>query len=643
MSPEQILTIVTTLLSAQPDNAAFQTLMTGGHDARYPVTIEACPRPLPAADIEGQTVICGRIGMPENHDNPEGNRLDLAFAVLKARSLAPAPDPVVYLHGGPGGRAVPDIAFNAGLFDNLRERRDLVLFDQRASGISARTVTCANTLADNIVELGRTTPDANADPDAPDPLKLCLDEIESSGIVLSDYNTTQNAHDVRALMTGLGYPQYNAYGISYGTKLGLELLRADPDGLRAIVLDSISPPDARAYDTNSVSADLAIGAVVDQCAADTACAAAFPDFEQTLNAVAAKLAETPFPATNTPPEIDVMTLINLFEDRNSLATNRQQTSYIPAIVDEWSKGTTQIYDLYVAGKLTPAQTPDTIIAPFIDKVRNEELIMGYALLNKAEELRRFNVALDILLQEVSTLSVTADYTQLESELDKAMTAALADMDVNTMIAMAKAYGRLAFAQPDKAAIEAFVAAYMPEQHLGPMQAMIAAMTAGDVTAFFAAARRDTGKYFDKLANTMDLAIYACQEDIPYNSLEGYQAAAARYRFSFLTADDAAIQELYDTCANFTPAPREGFHERVSSDLPVLALAGLNDTQTNNDAADYVAETMANGQAVTFPETGHGVIQFSQCAKDIAAAFIEDPMSPVNSSCTAALKASFATP
>jgi len=637
MTPDQITALVMTLLSAQPDGTAFQTLMAGGHDARYPVTVEACPRPLPAADIEGQTVICGRITVPENHTNPDGNRVDLAFAVLKARSLSPAPDPVVYLHGGPGGRAVPDIAFNAGMFDNLRERRDLVLFDQRASGISARTVTCANTLADNIVTLARTTPND----DDPDPLKLCLDEIEASGIVLSDYNTTQNAHDVRALMTGLGYPEYNAYGISYGTKLGLELLRADPAGLRAIVLDSISPPDAHAYDTNSISADLAIGAVVDQCAADAACAAAFPDFEQTLNEVAAKLAETPFPATNTRPEINVMTLINLFEDRNSILTNKQQTAFIPAIVSEWAKGTTQIYDLYVAGKLTPAQTPDTLIAPFVDKVQAEELIMGYALLNKAEELRRFNAALDILLQEVSVLSISQDYTRLETQLDKALSAAVADLDVNTLIAMAKAYGRLAFQQPDKAAIATFVQAYIPEPALSDMETLIAAMSPGDVNAFFAAAKRDTGKYFDVLANTMDLAIYACQEDIPYNSLAGYEEVAKTYRFSFLTADDDAIKSLYDTCANFTPAPREGFHERVSSDLPVLALAGLNDTQTNNDAADYVVQTMSNGQAVTFPESGHGVIQFSQCAKDIAAAFLDDPLHAVDSSCTAALRAKFA--
>src|SRR5690606_15700325 len=178
-----------------------------------------------------------------NHANAAGNRIRLEFAVLKARSLSPAPDPVIYLHGGPGGRAVPDISFNAGIFDFLRDRRDIVLFDQRASGLSARTVACTNTLADDILDLAGVKTQA-ADGDAePDLIALCLKEVEDGGTVVADYNTTQNAYDVRAIMSALGYPSYNLYGISYGTKLGLEILRRAPEGVRAAVLDSISPPD----------------------------------------------------------------------------------------------------------------------------------------------------------------------------------------------------------------------------------------------------------------------------------------------------------------------------------------------------------------------------------------------------------------
>lgn len=149
MTFDQIAAVIASLL-APPDGTAFPTLHAGGFDPAYPVTIEACPRPIPPLDVEGQTVICGRVNVPEDHDAPDGNRIELAFAVLRARSMAPAPDALIYLHGGPGGRAVPDVDFNAGIFDAFRDRRDLVLFDQRASGISARTVTCYQQRAEDL-------------------------------------------------------------------------------------------------------------------------------------------------------------------------------------------------------------------------------------------------------------------------------------------------------------------------------------------------------------------------------------------------------------------------------------------------------------------------------------------------------------
>ena len=115
MTPEQIFAVVSALLMGQPDPAAFSTIRAGGADPRYPVTIEACPaKAVPATEIEGSTVICGRINVPEDHAKPDGIRIDLAFAVMKARTHSPAGDPVIYLHGGPGCCfALPRFAFNS--------------------------------------------------------------------------------------------------------------------------------------------------------------------------------------------------------------------------------------------------------------------------------------------------------------------------------------------------------------------------------------------------------------------------------------------------------------------------------------------------------------------------------------------------
>jgi hypothetical protein len=92
MSPDQIIPVLIALMTGATE-PAFDALRDGGHDSRYPVTIEACPRPLGPMEVEGQTVICGRIDVPEDHEATGGATIPLAFAILKSRSTAPAPDP----------------------------------------------------------------------------------------------------------------------------------------------------------------------------------------------------------------------------------------------------------------------------------------------------------------------------------------------------------------------------------------------------------------------------------------------------------------------------------------------------------------------------------------------------------------------
>jgi pimeloyl-ACP methyl ester carboxylesterase len=56
---------------------------------------------------------------------------------------------------------------------------------------------------------------------------------------------------LQAVMRALGYPVYNLYGMSDGTRLGLEVTRTASEGLRAAVLDSVEPQVA-CYDTVGV-------------------------------------------------------------------------------------------------------------------------------------------------------------------------------------------------------------------------------------------------------------------------------------------------------------------------------------------------------------------------------------------------------
>jgi hypothetical protein len=71
--------------------------------SRYPLTVIPCPTILPPNEIEGKTITCGILTVPENYAEPNGRQIDLTYAVLHSRSLSPAPDPIMDLRGGPGG------------------------------------------------------------------------------------------------------------------------------------------------------------------------------------------------------------------------------------------------------------------------------------------------------------------------------------------------------------------------------------------------------------------------------------------------------------------------------------------------------------------------------------------------------------
>ncbi|MEE4188456.1 MAG: alpha/beta hydrolase, partial [Roseobacter sp.] len=117
----------------------------------YPISFAPCPTPLGRNEIEGETVFCGTVNVPERHDAPDRTRIDLFFTVMRAHSAFPEPDPVLHLHGGPGGGVVSRIEMFADIFEPLRRTRDIVMFDQRAAVLSAGSTTCRTALDQSLV------------------------------------------------------------------------------------------------------------------------------------------------------------------------------------------------------------------------------------------------------------------------------------------------------------------------------------------------------------------------------------------------------------------------------------------------------------------------------------------------------------
>jgi len=219
-----------------------------------------CPFPEESIDIS-----CGYLYVPENRSDMNSAEIALAVAIIPAANGNPAPDPVIYLEGGPGGSGL----FAAEDFQNhpLRETRDLILLDQRGAGFSEPSLNCY---------------EAEDEEFSGNPEQACYDRLLSEGIDLDQYDSAASAADVHDLWVALGYDEVNIWGISYGTRLALTILRDYPDGIRSVILDSVYPPEINGIEQGSSDLLRAFDELFAQCAADPDCDEAYPDLEATF-------------------------------------------------------------------------------------------------------------------------------------------------------------------------------------------------------------------------------------------------------------------------------------------------------------------------------------------------------------------------
>jgi pimeloyl-ACP methyl ester carboxylesterase len=229
--------------------------------------------PCPFAAPDGFEVECGTLVVPEDRTDPDSPALDLAVAVVRAP--AGGAEPIVYLAGGPGGSGIDDfLADPEGWEYPFTRDRDLVLLDQRGTGYSIPTLDCPEV--------------TDMDP-ADDPERVCHERLVTAGIDIGAYSTRENAADVAALRTALGIERWNVLGISYGTRLALEVMRLDADGIRAVVLDSPFPPDVDVPVDEVYATTGALDALYADCARDEYCGTTYPDLERVFLDTVARL------------------------------------------------------------------------------------------------------------------------------------------------------------------------------------------------------------------------------------------------------------------------------------------------------------------------------------------------------------------
>jgi uncharacterized protein (DUF885 family)/pimeloyl-ACP methyl ester carboxylesterase len=242
----------------------------------------------------GYEIECGYLTVPEDRSQPTGPQIRLHTAIFKSTNPDPEPDPVVHLVGGPGGSLLDSVDFylHAG-GDEILKKRDYVLFNQRGTRYADPFLACPglNGLRWDIAGQGLSLDERNRR--EAELLLDCQDDLLDQGINLSAYNSAENAADVNDLRVALGYEQINLYGISYGSRLALTVMRDYPEGIRSAIIDAVFPPQANLNQDIPLNARRALHAVFEDCTADTYCSQTYPDLEATFYQVVDELNANP--------------------------------------------------------------------------------------------------------------------------------------------------------------------------------------------------------------------------------------------------------------------------------------------------------------------------------------------------------------
>ena len=249
---------------------------------------------------------CGRLSVYEDRVTKKGRQIGLKILVLAATGGNPAPDPVVFLAGGPGESATEAAPGLAMVFAKVRERRDLLLVDQRGTG-GSHPLNCSlfEPAGELQSYLGDFLPFAA--------VRRCRSELEKDAD-LTLYTTPLAMDDLDQVRAALGYDRLDLFGGSYGTRAALVYLRRHEAHVRTVTIQGVAPTDQLVPLHFARDTERALHFVLGECATEAACRAAFPDAKADLKAMMERLAAGSVPAEILHPETGESVTVSISRD-----------------------------------------------------------------------------------------------------------------------------------------------------------------------------------------------------------------------------------------------------------------------------------------------------------------------------------------
>ncbi len=297
--PGLALIAVLTLTLSMGENAA--TFGVGNSIEQKAGSLTLKPIIFQVRDKQKVEAESGQLMVPEKRGNQQTRMIALAFIRFKSTAQKPAA-PIVYLAGGPGDSGINDFRGTPlSLLNDLRTIADVIALDQRGTGASEpRDLTCRYEEALPF--------DRPGDPELyarifRERMRTCADTMRRKGVDLAAFTTAENADDVEALRVALGAEKLTLLAGSYGSHLGLAVMRRHPDSLERVILFGTEGLDQTFKLPGNIQANLEkLAALVK---ADSFYARSMPDLLQAIRTIMERLERQPV-TVKTSPEISVV-------------------------------------------------------------------------------------------------------------------------------------------------------------------------------------------------------------------------------------------------------------------------------------------------------------------------------------------------
>lgn len=250
----------------------------------------------------------GRLLVPEKRSDPQSNLIEIAFVRFRGTASEPGP-PLFYLAGGPGGEGIGAGRHLSALFHwfmHLREFGDVILLDQRGTGLSNPSL---HSMERWNLPLDRPGSREEMAQIARERSRATIDFWRSQGVDLTGYTTAESADDIDAIRAALGAEKMRLYGASYGSHLALATIKRHAAKIERAIIPLVEGPDHTTKLPSNTQKQLE--RIAARVQADPELRKTVPDFVGLVRKILAQLEHAPVTVNVSDPETNATVAVTV--------------------------------------------------------------------------------------------------------------------------------------------------------------------------------------------------------------------------------------------------------------------------------------------------------------------------------------------